>query len=116
VSIAVVLMIPVFVVPHVNDLSIVLAIIFLMAVSLGAWISQYLSALQDVSERQVSTVSGIIGAFGAFAGALGMWAVGVITSKPGGFVPVFVALSVMPVIATLGIVVPKWPYGPSRQS
>jgi ACS family hexuronate transporter-like MFS transporter len=115
VSIAVVLMIPVFVVPHVKDLSIVLAIIFLMAVSLGAWISQYLSALQDVSERQVSSVSGIIGAFGAFAGALGMWAVGVITSKPGGFAPVFVALAVMPVIATLGIVLPRWPYGSARQ-
>jgi ACS family hexuronate transporter-like MFS transporter len=116
VSMAVVLMIPVFLVPHVKDLSIVLAIIFLMAVSLGAWIAQYLSALQDISERQVSSVSGLIGAFGAFAGALGMWIVGVITSKPGGFEPVFVALAVMPVIATLGIVVPKWPYGPARAS
>jgi nitrate/nitrite transporter NarK len=93
-----------------------LAIIFLMAVSLGVWISQYLSALQDVSERQVSSVSGIIGAFGAFAGALGRWAVGVITSKAGGFTPIFVALALMPVVATLGIVVPRWPYGPVRQS
>ena len=97
--------------PTSTDMTAVLAIIFLMAVSLGAWISQYLSALQDVSERQVSSVSGIIGAFGAFAGALGMWGVGIITSKPGGFVPVFIALSVMPVVATLGIVVPRWPYG-----
>jgi ACS family glucarate transporter-like MFS transporter len=110
VSIAVLLMLPVFTVPHVKDLSTVLAIIFVMAVSLGAWISQYLSGLQDVSERQVSSVSGLIGAFGAFAGALGMWAVGVITSKPEGFTTVFIALTIMPVIATLGMVVPKWPY------
>ena len=85
VSIAVLLMLPVFAVPHVKELSLVLTIVFVMAVSLGAWISQYLSALQDISERQVSSVAGIIGAFGAFAGALGMWGVGVITSKPGGF-------------------------------
>lgn len=107
--------VPIVAVPHIEDLPAALAIIFVMAVSLGVWISQYLSGLQDVSERQVSSVSGIIGAFGAFAGALGMWAVGVITSHPGGFVRVFIALAVMPVIATLGMVVPKWPYRRTRQ-
>jgi ACS family hexuronate transporter-like MFS transporter len=116
VSIGVLLMVPVFAVPHIKNMTAVLAVIFVMAVSLGAWISQYLSALQDVSERQVSSVSGIIGAFGAFAGALGMWGVGIITSKPGGFVPVFVALAIMPVVATLGIVVPRWPYGSESRS
>jgi ACS family hexuronate transporter-like MFS transporter len=115
VSIAVVLMVPVFLVPSVKEMSLVLTIIFVMAVSLGAWISQYLSALQDISERQISSVSGIIGAFGAFAGALGMWAVGVITSKPGGFTSVFIALTILPLIATLGIVVPKWPYRLERE-
>ena len=115
VSVGAVLMLPVIAVPHIQKMSMALAIVFLMAVSLGVWISQYLSALQDVSERQVSSVSGIIGAFGAFAGGLGMWAVGVITSKPGGFTSVFVALALMPVVATLGIVLPRWPYGPVRQ-
>jgi nitrate/nitrite transporter NarK len=86
----------------------------MMAVSLGAWIAHYLSALQDVSERQVSSVSGIIGAFGAFAGALGMWGVGIVTSHAGGFVPVFIALGIMPIAATLGIVVPRWPYASTR--
>ncbi len=110
VSIAVVLMIPIMTVPHIKDMFATLTVIFIMAVSLGAWIAHYLSALQDVSERQVSSVSGIIGAFGAFAGALGMWAVGVITNKPGGFIPIFFALGLMPIVATLGIVVPRWPY------
>jgi ACS family hexuronate transporter-like MFS transporter len=116
VSIGVLLMVPIVTVPHIKDMTTVLTVIFIMAISLGAWISQYLSALQDVSESQVSSVSGIIGAFGAFAGALGMWAVGVITSKPGGFVPIFVALSIMPVIATLGIILPRWPYGTQSRS
>jgi ACS family hexuronate transporter-like MFS transporter len=110
VSIAVVLMVPIMSVPHIKDMFATLTVIFIMAVSLGAWIAHYLSALQDVSERQVSSVSGIIGAFGAFAGALGMWAVGIITNKPGGFVPIFFALGLMPIAATLGIVVPRWPY------
>jgi len=112
VSIAVVLMLPVMAVPHVKATSTALAIIFVMAVSLGVWIAHYLSALQDVSQRQVSSVSGIIGACGAFAGALGMWGAGIVTSKAGGFSPVFIALGVMPVVATLGMVVPRWPYGP----
>jgi ACS family hexuronate transporter-like MFS transporter len=113
VSIATTLMLPVIAVPHIRATTAVLAIIFGMAVSLGVWIAHYLSALQDVSERQVSSVSGIIGACGAFAGALGMWGVGIITSKAGGFTPVFVALGLMPVVATLGIVVPRWPYPPA---
>lgn len=111
-SIATLLMLPVMMVPQIQATSTALAIIFVMAVSLGVWIAHYLSALQDVSERQVSSVSGIIGSCGAFAGALGMWAVGIVTSKAGGFMPVFVALGVMPVVATLGIVVPRWPYAP----
>jgi len=110
VSIATVLMLPIAAVPHIRATAAVLTIIFAMAVSLGVWIAHYLSALQDVSERQVSSVSGIIGAFGAFAGGLGMWAVGIVTSKAGGFTPVFIALGVMPILATLGIVVPRWPY------
>lgn len=113
-SVATILMLPIMAVPHVKAMSAALAIIFVMAVSLGVWIAHYLSALQDVSERQVSSVSGIIGAFGAFAGALGMWGVGVVTSHAGGFAPVFIALGVMPVIATLGIVAPRWPYAPTR--
>jgi ACS family hexuronate transporter-like MFS transporter len=110
VAIATVLMLPIGAVPHIRSTALVLTIIFGMAISLGVWIAHYLSALQDVSDTQVSSVSGIIGAFGAFAGGLGMWAVGVVTSKAGGFTPVFIALSIMPILATLGIVVPRWPY------
>jgi ACS family hexuronate transporter-like MFS transporter len=110
VSIATALMVPIMTVPHIGALPAVMAVVFVMAVSLGVWIAHYLSALQDVSERQVSSVSGIIGACGAFAGALGMWAVGVVTTKAGGFGTVFIALGVMPVVATLGMVVPRWPY------
>lgn len=114
VSIATVLMLPVMLVPRIRATSTVMTIILLMAISLGVWIAHYLSALQDVSDRQVSSVSGIIGAFGAFAGGLGMWVVGIVTSKAGGFAPVFIALGVMPVVATLGIVLPRWPYPPPR--
>jgi ACS family hexuronate transporter-like MFS transporter len=116
VSLATLLMLPIMAVPHVHEIPAVLTIIFALAVSLGVWIAHYLSALQDVSERQVSSVSGIIGAFGAFAGAFGMWIVGVVTTKAGGFTPVFLALGIMPVVATLGIVVPRWPYTPRGDS
>jgi ACS family hexuronate transporter-like MFS transporter len=116
VSIAAVFMLPIMAVPHLHAMWAVMAVICCMALSLGVWIAHYLSALQDVSERQVSSVSGIIGACGAFAGALGMWAVGIVTSKAGGFAPVFIALGLLPVVATLGMVLPRWPYAPVSRS
>jgi ACS family hexuronate transporter-like MFS transporter len=96
-------------VPHIKTFSIALTIIVLGAAGMGAWIANYISALQDLSPRQVASVAGIIGCFGAFAGALGMWAVGVISSTSYGFRPVFLALGLLPVVASLGVIVPRWP-------
>jgi ACS family hexuronate transporter-like MFS transporter len=103
------LTLPAFAVPHIRVFSAVLTIIVAMAIGMGAWIANYISALQDLSRRHVASVAGTISCFGAFAGALGMWAVGSISSTSYGFRPVFVALTVLPVIATLGIIVPRSP-------
>jgi ACS family hexuronate transporter-like MFS transporter len=100
---------PAIIVPHVNSLHAALAMIVVVTAGMGAWIANYISALQDLSPRHVAAVAGLIGCFGAFAGALGMWAVGVVSSTTYGFAPVFVALGLLPIIASLGVVVPPSP-------
>ncbi len=98
---------PAMLVPHVSTFSAALAIIMIVSIGIGAWIANYISALQDLSHRHVATVAGTIGCCGAFAGAVGMWAVGLVSSTHFGFGPVFIALALMPVVASLGIIVPR---------
>jgi ACS family hexuronate transporter-like MFS transporter len=104
-----ILTLPAITVPHTKVFSTALTIIVVITVGMGAWVANYLSALQDLSPRHVAAIAGIIGCFGAFSGALGMSAVGWISSTSYGFEPVFIALALMPVIATLGIIVPRSP-------
>lgn len=103
------LTLPAMIVPYTQTFSAVLTIIVVVTAGMGAWIANYISALQDLSPRHVASVAGLIGCFGAFAGALGMWLVGVVSSTSYGFTPVFVALGLLPVVASLGIVVPRSP-------
>lgn len=100
---------PVIIVTYVGGFVAAVAIIVIAAIGMGAWIANYISGLQDLSPRHVAAVSGTIGCFGAFAGAISMWAVGVITSRPHGFNTVFYALAVIPGIGSLGIIIPRSP-------
>ncbi|HEX7361792.1 MAG TPA: MFS transporter [Bryobacteraceae bacterium] len=104
-----VLVVPIMTVPHTKSLVASIILVCAATFGMGAWVANYLSALQDLSRRRVASIAGIVGAFGAFAGALGMWAVGLVSSTAYGFGPVFVALGVMPIIGTLGIVLPRSP-------
>ena len=100
---------PAMIVPYTRTFSVVLAIIIIVTAGMGAWIANYISAMQDLSPRNVASVAGTVGCFGAFAGALGMWLVGVVSSTSYGFAPVFIALGLLPVIGSLGIIVPRSP-------
>ena len=104
-----ILTLPAIVVPYTKVFSIALMIIVIITFGMGAWIANYISALQDLSHRHVAAVAGTIGCLGAFAGALGMWVVGTISSTSYGFRPIFVALGLMPVVASLGITLPRPP-------
>jgi ACS family hexuronate transporter-like MFS transporter len=88
---------------------VLLALIFMVTLSMGAWMANYLSAVQEVSQRHVSAVSGIIGSVGGFCGALCIWAVGSVSQIAHGFRPVFAVLGMLPIIATLGIVLTPEP-------
>src|SRR5581483_6575144 len=86
-----------------------MSLLFVVAFSMGAWMANYLSAVQEVSHRNVSAVSGVIGGVGGFCGAFCIWAVGSVSQVAHGFQPVFAALAVLPAFATLAIVLTSEP-------
>lgn len=103
IAVATALMLSAVSVPWITGTTGVLALIFLMALSMGSWQANYVSFVQDVSPEHVATVSGVIGSAGAFSGGLFIWLAGVISKGTHGFSPVFTALAIMPVIASVGI-------------
>jgi ACS family hexuronate transporter-like MFS transporter len=54
-------------------------------VGIGIWIAMYLTMAQEVSSTNISTAMGLLGGSGSLAGALAMWAVGVVTQSTGSF-------------------------------
>jgi MFS transporter, ACS family, hexuronate transporter len=73
------------VIPAIHDRGEVLALTCCVTFALGLWVSMYLTLAQEVDPDNVSTVAGLLGGSGAFAGAVAMWAVGRITTRTGSF-------------------------------
>lgn len=82
-----------------------LILIFIATLSLAGWQANYLSFVEEVSDKHVAGVSGAIGSAGAFAGALFIWLAGSVSHIAHSFAPIFIALGIMPVIATFGATV-----------
>ena len=60
------------------------AVFLLVAVNigLGIWVAMYLTMVQDVSPANISTAMGLLSGSGSLAGAVAMWAVGRLPSRP----------------------------------
>lgn len=71
------------------------AVVVLVAanIGLGIWTAMYLTMVQDVSPLHVSTALGILSGCGSLAGALAMWAVGLVTKQTGSFALPMAAVS-----------------------
>lgn len=82
-----------------------MALIFVVTMGLAAWQANYLSFVEEVSHKHVAGVSGVIGSAGAFSGALFVWLAGELSKGVHRFAPVFVALGIMPLVATMGVLV-----------
>ncbi|MEZ5398369.1 MAG: MFS transporter [Bryobacteraceae bacterium] len=85
--------------PAAGSLNATVAIIVAAVFATGVWISMYLTLAQEVSPASVSTAAGLLGGSGAFAGALLMGAVGVVTQATGSFALPFYAVAAMGVLA-----------------
>jgi len=96
-------------VPLVRSNTAALLFLFTAAFGMAGWNSNYLCFVEEVSARKVAAVSGVVGSAGAFAGALSVWLVGVVSEAAGGFTPVFVIVAVMICVASLGILLTPEP-------
>jgi cyanate permease len=79
------------------------AVVVLVAanIGLGIWTATYLTLVQDVSPVHVSTALGLLSGCGSLAGALAMWAVGVVTRKTGSFTGPMAAVSAAAVVSAI---------------
>jgi cyanate permease len=63
------------------------------------WIAMYLTMAQEVSSEHVSTAAGLLGGSGSLAGALAMWAVGIVTQRTSSFDIPFASVTVATILA-----------------
>jgi len=88
-------------VPFISGMSWAVAALVAANCGTGMWIAMYLTMSQEVSDTDVSTVAGLLGGSGSFAGAIAMWAVGKITQATSSFAAPFVAIATAAVLAAL---------------
>ena len=86
-------------VPFAQDMNIAIVLLVTANFGVGTWIAMYLTMAQEVSSTHVSTAAGLLGGSGSLAGALLMWAVGVVTKETGSFVIPMLGVTVAAVLA-----------------
>ena len=96
-------------VPLVSSNGVALLLLFSAAFEMAGWDSNYLCFVEEVSAQKVGAVAGVVGSAGAFAGALSLWLVGVISEAAGDFTPVFIVIGAMIWLASLGILLTPEP-------
>jgi ACS family glucarate transporter-like MFS transporter len=85
--------------PYIAALTTAVAALVVALFAIGIWISMYLTMAQEVSPAHVSTAAGLLGGSGSLAGAVAMWAVGVVTERTGSFAGPMIAVAVAGVLA-----------------
>lgn len=96
--------------PFVGSSIVSLALLFGGGLGMAGWNSNYLTFVQELSPRKAAAVAGVVGSAGAFAGAVSLWVIGVITKAAGNFTSVFLMVAVLIWVASAGILLTKEPY------
>ena len=95
--------------PHVATETTTVTLLFLGALGMAGWNSNYLCFVEEVSPRKAAAVAGVVGSIGAFAGAVSLWFVGVISKSAGSFAPVFLMMAGLIWIGSAGILLTREP-------
>lgn len=89
--------------------------VFLLNAGRASYGANFLAFNQDIAPRRVGMMAGVMGAIGAFSGALLVWAIGVI-SKAGGFKLPFLIVGGLAVLGVIPLLVVRWDLErPARQ-
>lgn len=81
--------------------------VFLMNLGRAAYGANYLAFNQEIAPRRVGMLSGIMGAIGAFSGALLVWWIGVLSRSAGFRIP-FLLIAALAVAGLLPILLVSW--------
>ncbi|MBE3133589.1 MAG: MFS transporter, partial [Acidobacteria bacterium] len=96
--------------PFVATELVTVALLFAGALGMAGWNSNYLCFVEEVSPRKAAAVAGVVGSAGAFAGAVSLWVIGLISKATGSFTSVFVMIAGLIWIASAGILLTREPY------
>jgi predicted MFS family arabinose efflux permease len=86
-----------------------MALLFAATFGMAGWNSNYLCFVEELSPRKAAAVAGVVGSAGAFAGAVSLWLIGLISKKAGSFTPVFLLVAGLIWIASAGILLTREP-------
>jgi MFS transporter, ACS family, hexuronate transporter len=95
--------------PLVSSNTVSLLFLFGATIGMAGWNANYLCFVEELSPRKVSAVAGVVGSAGAFAGAIWLWVIGIISQAAGSFTPVFMLVAVMIGLASAGILLTPEP-------
>jgi ACS family hexuronate transporter-like MFS transporter len=94
-------------VPGAPSLTAAVALIAVVNVGRAAYGTLFLALNQEIAPGRVSTIAGLMGSIGSFAGGLLIWVVGVV-AKRSGFSTPFLMLAVMAVAGVLPLLITRW--------
>jgi len=101
------LMLSALAVPWAWNAQAAVVMIFLLNAGRASWGANFLAFNQDIAPGRVGMMAGTMGAIGAFAGALLVWAVGAI-SKAAGFIIPFLMVGGLAVLGLIPLLLVRW--------
>jgi ACS family hexuronate transporter-like MFS transporter len=104
---AAVLMLSSVAVPSAPAVPAAVALVFLLNAGRAAYGAIFLAFNQDIAPGRVGTIAGVMGAIGAFSGALLVWGIGVV-SKTSGFGPAFLLVGVLALAGAAPLLLAQW--------
>jgi len=94
-------------VPWAASVPAAVAMVFLLNAGRASYGANFLAFNQDIAPGRVGMMAGVMGAVGAFSGALLVWAIGVM-SKAGGFKLPFLMVGCLAVLGVIPLLVVRW--------
>jgi ACS family hexuronate transporter-like MFS transporter len=109
-----VLMLSAALIPLAPTVSRAILLVFLLNMGRAAWGALFLSFNQELAPARVAMIAGIMGAIGAFSGAVVIWTIGVLSGRFG-FGPAFGLVGLLALLGLLPLLLVRWdgePDGP----
>ncbi len=106
-ALAAVLMLAAALVPLAPSALAAVALVLVMNIGRAAWGAIFLAFNQDIAPGRVGMIAGTMGCIGAFAGAILVWLIGIISKSAGFDIPFFM-IGALAILGTLPVLLTPW--------